>query len=484
MSDDQDFTNLFGSDDEASDIDDGRSQTSQQSQTSPQPPSLTQRPQTTVSDNDDDDDDSDAGSDAIMYTRQQNTVDDLFGSEEEEEEEDIVAKRQQRRLQKRAERHTISDVEEDESRDQQQEDGILYDEEEELGEDEYDMARKQQRVEVELNMPALPIPNSEDGKYFLAKLPRFLDIDMKPFDANTLQLEVEEGMTEAEQLESIRQQVESTIRWRQRFDENGNEKIESNAHFVDWEDGSRSLMIGQECFDVVTKSMSGQEYTFLLAHQTSSGVLESHTQFTDHMTFQPSHVHSLTHRHLTAHIAGKHVKKTRTKMFFTDMDPEKQKQELEAQENERLRAAKKLESQRRRAELQFDDSGRHQDYDYGEDEENMGGGRRRGNGVSSRVGGIRDEERGTTAGGYVGRGDAYDEDFVVDDEDYDEEEEREREQRLAQVKQSGMDRYRRRHSDEEEEEEEEEEEMEEEEEEEEEVVVRRHKRRHVESDDE
>jgi RNA polymerase-associated protein LEO1 len=46
---------------------------------------------------------------------------------------------------------------------------------------------------------------------------------MKPFEAETLQLGVEEGMNESEQLESIRQQVESTIRWRARIDENGDE---------------------------------------------------------------------------------------------------------------------------------------------------------------------------------------------------------------------------------------------------------------------
>lgn len=36
--------------------------------------------------------------------------------------------------------------------------------EEEVAEDDYDNARQQQRVEVALNMPALPIPDSKDGK--------------------------------------------------------------------------------------------------------------------------------------------------------------------------------------------------------------------------------------------------------------------------------------------------------------------------------
>ncbi|CAO3613258.1 unnamed protein product [Cunninghamella echinulata] len=331
-------------------------------------------------------------------------------------------------------------------------------------------------------MPALPIPTSVDGKYYLAKLPRFLDINLRPFDPTTLELEVPEDVTESEQLESIRQQVESTIRWRQRIDENGAETIESNSHFVEWEDGTKSLMIGQECFDVVTKTMQGKEYTFLLAHQTSSGVLESHTQFTDHMTFQPSAVQSLTHRHLTAHIANKHVKQTRTKMFYTESDPEKQKQELEAQENERLRAAKKLENQRRRTDIQFNTnaSTRFRDYDYGDDEE------------------LEEDPHGGSAisrrnGGYTGgrSGNRYDEDFVVDDEEYDEEEEKRMEQRLSHVKQSGMSKYKRKYSDDDddEEEEEEEEDVEEEvedindDEEEEEVIVRRTKRRHLESDE-
>ncbi|CAO3636225.1 unnamed protein product [Cunninghamella blakesleeana] len=401
-----------------------------------------------------------------MYNKQQNNVDDLFGSEEEEEEKE---EKSQRRILKRADSFKHSEEERDFDepiQDLQQDD---------YGYNEYEEERKQHRVEVELNMPALPIPTSTDGKYYLAKLPRFLDINLRPFDPTTLELEVPEDVTEAEQLESIRQQVESTIRWRHRIDENGAEKIESNSHFVEWEDGTKSLMIGKECFDVVTKSMQGKEYTFLLAHQTSSGVLESHTQFTDHMTFQPSAVQSLTHRHLTAHIANKHVKQTRTKMFYTESDPEKQKQELEAQENERLRAAKKLENQRRRTEIQFNttSSSRLRDYDYGDDEEledDVNGGSRRGGN-----------------GGYTGgrRGDKYDEDFVVDDEEYDEEEERRMEQRLSHVKQSGMNKYnnKRGYSDEEEEEVEDIND-EEEDEDEEEVVVRRRKKRHLDSDEE
>lgn len=44
--------------------------------------------------------------------------------------------------------------------------------------------------------------------------------------------------------------VENTIRWREILDDEGNIKKESNARFVKWSDGSFSLHLGGEIFDV------------------------------------------------------------------------------------------------------------------------------------------------------------------------------------------------------------------------------------------
>jgi formamidopyrimidine-DNA glycosylase len=75
--------------------------------------------------------------------------------------------------------------------------------------------------------------------------------------------------------------------------------------------------------------MSNEEHHYLLAHQTSSGILESHLRFTNNMSFRPSDLKSDTHRNLTAQIADKHVRKTRTKMYMTEQDPERVKHEAE-----------------------------------------------------------------------------------------------------------------------------------------------------------
>ena len=245
--------------------------------------------------------------------------------------------------------------------------------------------------------------------------------------------------------------------------------MQSNAHIVEWEDGKKSLMLGNECFDIGTKSVGADDHSYLLAHQTESGALESQTEFTDHMAFMPSGLKSDTHRNITKQIAEKQVKKSKTKMYFTEKDPELMKQELESQENERLKAQKKLELQRRKVDQRYGDSGSSRKYnDFGDFD--------------------------TTD--YTSRGqssqtlqDRYEDDFVVDDDEYDEEEEKSRENRLSQAKRSGSDKYakRPRYSDEEEEEEEEEDNEygndDDQEEEEEEVVVRRHKRNRVVSDD-
>lgn len=48
----------------------------------------------------------------------------------------------------------------------------------------------------------------------------------------------------------LKLKVENTIRWRDFMDDDGNIKKESNARFVRWSDGSFSLHLGSEIFDV------------------------------------------------------------------------------------------------------------------------------------------------------------------------------------------------------------------------------------------
>ena len=64
-------------------------------------------------------------------------------------------------------------------------------------------------------------------------------------------------------------QVENTIRWRYSTDESGNEVRESNARIVRWTDGSMSLYLGGEIFDIYKQSLQG-EYSHLFVRQGRS----------------------------------------------------------------------------------------------------------------------------------------------------------------------------------------------------------------------
>ncbi|KAI8577396.1 hypothetical protein K450DRAFT_252239 [Umbelopsis ramanniana AG] len=350
-------------------------------------------------------------------------LDDLFGSEEENDESDKDEPVRKRRLLSRPKQS------ESDNEDEERQQG--YSQEDAENQDDDAKFLKRQRIEVELTMPELPLPVSKDGKFHLAKLPKFLNIEPTSFSPETYDASISNAVGDMTSQELIRRQVESTIRWRKIVDERGNLSTESNARLVEWEDGSMSLVLGSEYFDVNVKAMSSEEHHYLLAHQTSSGILESHLKFTNNMSFRPSDLKSDTHRNLTAQIADKHVRKTRTKMFMTEQDPERVKHEAEMREQERLRAQRKLESSRRRAEDRYAYD-RPLRYDYDEEETERYGGR-----------------------------DEYDEDFVVDDdivEEEEEEKERQREERLSKLKKSGMDRYRQKRRDDEDEDEEEEEE--------------------------
>ncbi len=65
------------------------------------------------------------------------------------------------------------------------------------------------------------------------KLPNFLSIDCRPFDADTYEDEIEdEDSLDEEGRARLKLKVENTIRWRQNFDSEGKSLRESNAKFI------------------------------------------------------------------------------------------------------------------------------------------------------------------------------------------------------------------------------------------------------------
>ena len=58
--------------------------------------------------------------------------------------------------------------------------------------------------------------------------------------------------------------VENTIRWREIFDREGNVLKESNCKLVKWSDGSMSMHLGKEIFDVYKQPLQVYKHITVL----------------------------------------------------------------------------------------------------------------------------------------------------------------------------------------------------------------------------
>ncbi|KAI6234740.1 hypothetical protein M3Y99_00763400 [Aphelenchoides fujianensis] len=183
---------------------------------------------------------------------------------------------------------------------------------------------------VEFNevIPPCRIDVGEMGPIHV-RLPNFLSIDPTPFDERTYQLE-----------------VENTIRWRNVHDpETGEVKRESNAKIVKWSDGTMSLYMGAEIFEIQDQpSLANIHlYTRLDANLTAQ------SPFARKFTFRPHSTETLTHRKMTLSMADKSNRTQKVKMV-TDvgMNPEKDRKEKVRREEEKMRADNRKQAARRR----------------------------------------------------------------------------------------------------------------------------------------
>ncbi|GAA5927106.1 RNA polymerase-associated LEO1 family protein [Sporobolomyces koalae] len=230
------------------------------------------------------------------------------------------------------------------------------------------------------------------GKVWHAKLPNFLRLDTAAWNEHSWQPEQDDVQDEPDSrsqdpnaAEDSRSKSagkskanlpdENVIRWRWTKDQLGQYIKQSNARVVRWSDGSLSLQVGSELFDIslaldhsanlsraqnpVQPSTSqigltpttfdqnrGHGLTYLTARHDYNKMFEAQASVEGTMTFRPSTLTSQTHKRLAGSVAARYGQKGRAiKTMMLDADPEKQKLEREKLELEKQRKAKK-EAQR------------------------------------------------------------------------------------------------------------------------------------------
>jgi RNA polymerase-associated protein LEO1 len=228
---------------------------------------------------------------------------------------------------------------------------------------------------VHLTVPEVITPpptdpnNDNKTELYFTRLPNMLGIQPEVFDIDTYSAAVEHNDYA----------VHDMVRWRYRRDEagrlmrtvtvdntDGKLQRESNTRLVEWEDGSWTLHIGKEAFEVDAVNSGGNDFAGLNGYlylsqqatkkpmgedgeeedddaveEPAGTVLECMGPVVSRLVARPS-LQSEAHKSLTVAIRQRTIKKARIAEYVTELDPEKSKQErIQVKEELEKAAARK-----------------------------------------------------------------------------------------------------------------------------------------------
>lgn len=200
------------------------------------------------------------------------------------------------------------------------------------------------RIDVEV-----PKINTDLGRdIHFVKLPNFLSVESRPFDAETYEDEMDEDQNQQDEegRTRLKLKVENTIRWKQSFDKEGNPTKESNARIVKWSDGSYSLHLGSEIFDVHKQPLQS-DFNHLFIRQGTG--LQGQAVFRTKLSFRPHSTDSQTHKKMTLSMADRSSKSNQIKVISqVGVDPEANRWERIKKEEQGLREAMRRDANKKR----------------------------------------------------------------------------------------------------------------------------------------
>uniref|UniRef100_A0A1L8DFQ3 Putative another transcription unit protein n=1 Tax=Nyssomyia neivai TaxID=330878 RepID=A0A1L8DFQ3_9DIPT len=190
------------------------------------------------------------------------------------------------------------------------------------------------RIDVEI--PRIMSDLGRDIHFVI--LPNFLSVETRPFDPDTYEDEIDEEETlDEEGRQRIKLKVSNTIRWQETFDRDGKRKIESNARVIKWSDGSMSLHLGNEIFDVYKQPLQGDHNHLFIRQGTG---LQGQAVFRTKLTFRPHSTESFTHKKMTMSLADRLQKTSGIKILSAvGPDPDQDRMYNLKKEEEKLRQA-------------------------------------------------------------------------------------------------------------------------------------------------
>lgn len=314
--------------------------------------------------------------------------------------------------------------------------GLEDDSNSENDEDEQSPEVEQKTLDVSMPRHAKLFKPQDDT--YLLRMPVFLNVDAHPFDPADFKQKVQYNSEQRKNSEMSLKQIhsdlvaekllnENTLRWR--YSNRGDDEIvkQLNAHFIQWDDGSLSLKIGNELFDYKELPITDN---FLVRSHDELEILQNDAVLTKQVNLLPTSTTASTHRKLTQ--AVKNIQRKDTILnTITENDP-MLKQRL-ADENDRkaLKLKRQIEAKRRQQDEKIGSALRRGD-EYDDDEQPAYAlfEKRYGN------------EEYDMEDDFVDDGDEEEEEGASDDAEEEEEEFEKGAERLKQLKEDGASKYR------------------------------------------
>jgi len=203
-----------------------------------------------------------------------------------------------------------------------------------------------------------PAP-SDDRVFVSLRLPNVLSVEKSAFKADAIPQSALEGYKEF--MNTRNMQVvkllnpENCIRWRFKkgpdgqnlTDEDGRPQYESNSRIVEWEDGSRTLFVGSEVFN-----MSEIEDNVILFEENSQDVHVCHGISKKRLVATPRNLKSATHEALKRSQFRKYEPLRRSLLLSQEDQAEsRQLYELEMEQKKRQEQKKKRVAESGHAEI-------------------------------------------------------------------------------------------------------------------------------------
>ena len=202
-----------------------------------------------------------------------------------------------------------------------------------LNEEEEDKDKEEDSKEIYLN----PI---------VSKATNIFDVNAKKFDENTFQEEEDKTIVDEFGRSRLKAKEGNVARWTR--DERTNE-LKSNAKFVEWSDGSRTLHLGEEVFNVMESAVSSKQGLNQYVFARHQGLMEGKAKISKRMQFRPATTDSHTHKRLRDAIEKKHGTRAKgTIRFVSNVDPEKEKDASDRLFEQRAREEAQLQRKRKK----------------------------------------------------------------------------------------------------------------------------------------